>query len=82
MTDDFDFEISPEGEELVPEAEIKVLEQPVHKWVVEPFGGDNPVQIFLPNRPGLIRRFFMWAFFGWKFERVHELGKVFEDAES
>jgi len=81
MTDDFEFDIRPEGEELVSQTEIKVVEPPVHKWVVEPFGEGGDVQMFLASRPGLIRRFWMRVFFGWKFERIQELGKVFEDAE-
>lgn len=73
------FEINPEGEELVSQAEIKVVEPIEHKWVVEPFGAGGEVQMFLASRPGPIRRFWMRLFFGWKFKRIQKLGKVFEE---
>lgn len=78
MTDDFEFDIRPE-DATIPVAEAKVVELAEPKWIIHPFGGDNPVQLFLPNRPGLIRRFWMWAFFGWKFEPIQELGPMFEE---
>jgi len=78
MTDDFEFEIKPEGEEIVSQAEIKIVEPIEHLWVVEPFGEGGDVKMFLASRPGPIRRFWMWVFFGWKFEPIQELGTIFE----